>query len=192
MKTRTAVLVGMILVAAFSRLIPHPWNFTPMTAMALFGAAFLADKRLALFTPMAGLFVSDLGIELLYRLGLMPTWGIYAGMWVQYLALFCITLMGLKFLRRRKVFAIAGTTLAGSVFFFVVTNFGVWAFGKGYSPTLTGLAACYLAGIPFFGNTILGDAFFSTVLFASFALAEKWIPILSEPGVVSATEPVKG
>ena len=73
MKTRTAVLVSAVLLAAVTRLIPHPPNFAPITAMALFGAATLSDRRLALLTPLLGLFVSDLCIEAMHRMGLMTT-----------------------------------------------------------------------------------------------------------------------
>src|SRR5262249_21645725 len=135
MKTRTAVLVSAVLLAAVTRLIPHPPNLAPITAMALFGAAMLSDRRMALLTPLVALFVSDLCIEAMYRLGLMTTWGIYSGMWVTYTALLVITLMGFLLRGHRTVPAIGGVTLAGSVVFYVVTNFGVWAFGHLYPRT---------------------------------------------------------
>jgi hypothetical protein len=183
---RSTVIASAVLLAAVSRLIPHPPNFAPITAMALFGAATLADKRLALLTPLLALFVSDLCIEALHRMGLMASWGIYSGMWVTYSAFLLITLMGFLLRRHRTVPAIAGATLAGSVVFYVVTNFGVWAFGRLYPRTLEGLLACYTAAIPFFHNTLLGDAVYGTVLFGGFALAERLLPVLRElPSVPS-------
>jgi hypothetical protein len=88
--------------------------------------------------------------------------------------------MGFLLRSHRTVPAIAGATLAGSVFFFVWTNFGVWAFSRVYPHTLGGLVTCYTAAIPFFQNTLLGDAVYSTVLFGGFALAEHWLPVLRE------------
>src|SRR5438128_1050754 len=177
---RSSILVGAVLLAAVPRLVPHPPNFAPITAMALFGAATLTDKRLALLTPLLALFVSDLCIEAMYRMGLMTSWGIYSGMWVTYSAFLLITWMGFLLRQHRTVPAIAGATLAGSVVFYVVTNFGVWACGTLYPRTLEGLLACYVAAIPFFQNTLLGDAAYSTALFGGFALAERMLPVLRE------------
>ena len=192
MKARTMVLVGAVLLAALSRLIPHPPNFAPMTAMALFGAATLTDKRLALLTPLLALFVSDLCIEAMHRMGLMAAWGIYSGMWVTYSAFMLITLMGFLLRRHRTVPAIAGVTLAGSVLFFVWTNFGVWAFWNLYPHTLEGLVACYTAAIPFFRNTLLGDAVYGTALFGGFALAKRFMPVLRELPAVPTPQQAQG
>ena len=177
---RSSVIVAAVLLAALSRLLPHPPNFAPITAMALFGAATLADNRLALLIPMLALFVSDLGIEALHHMGLMASWGIYSGMWVTYSTFLLVTLIGLLLRHHRTVPAITGATLAGSVVFYIVTNFGVWAGGKLYPRTLEGLLACYTAAIPFFQDTLLGDAVYGTVLFGGFALAESGWPVLRE------------
>ena len=195
MKTRTFIIVGAVLLAALTRLMPHPQNFAPITAMGLFGAATLADRRLGILTPLLALFVSDLCIEIANRMGLMTSWGFYSGMWLVYATTFLITLVGLLLRNHRTVWAIAGATLAGSIIFFLVTNFGVWAFGgldlygNPYPQTFEGLIACYSAAIPFFKNTLLGDAVYSTVLFGGFALAEMYLPALRELKV--AREPQK-
>lgn len=188
MRTRTLVVMGAVLLAALTRLMPHPPNFAPITAMALFGAATLADRRLGILTPLLALFVSDMCIEVANRMGLVTSWGIYSGMWFMYGCTFLITLIGLLLRARRNVPAIAGATLAGSVIFFVVTNFGVWAFGgldlngNPYPHTLEGFLACYTAAIPFFKYTLLGDAVYSTALFGGFAIATLCWPALRELG----------
>lgn len=187
---RSSVIVTAVLLAAVSRLIPHPPNFTPITALALFGAATLTDRRLAILIPILALFVSDLCIEGMHRMGLMASWGIYSGMWVTYTAFLLITLIGLLLRHHRTVPAIMGATLVGSVVFFVLTNFGVWASGNLYPRTLEGLLACYTAAIPFFENTLLGDAVYGTVLFGGFALAEQASPILRELPIVPTPENV--
>lgn len=187
MKTRTLIVLGAVLLASLTRLIPHLPNFAPMTAMALFGAATLADRRLALLTPLLALFASDLGIEILHRLGLMSSWGLYPGMWITYASLLLVVLLGFALRGRRNAVAVGGMTLAGAVVFFAVTNFAVWASSEiGYPHTIGGLVACYAAGIPFFGYSLLGDAFYASALFGGFALAEHWLPVLRERPLAAA------
>ena len=170
-RIRFFVLAGMILAAAASRLIPHPPNFAPIGAMALFGGACFAQKRWAFVVPLAAMFLSDLVLGL-HRL--MP---------VVYGSFAMIVCLGFWLRRRRTVVPIAGAALASSVLFFVLTNFGVWALGSWYPRTWGGLVACYVAAIPFFHNTLLGDAVYSTVLFGGLALAEKGLPAPREPAL---------
>jgi hypothetical protein len=87
--------------------------------------------------------------------------------------------------RRRSLPAVAGCTLAGSVVFFLVTNFAWWAGYDLYPHTWEGLLVCYAAALPFFGWTLLGDAFFATVLFGGFALAARHYPALRRDAVAS-------
>jgi hypothetical protein len=189
---RSSVIAGAVLLAAVTRLIPHPPNFAPITAMALFGAATLTDKRAALLIPLLALFVSDLCIEAMHRMGLMAAWGIYSGMWVTYTAFLLITVMGFLLRHHRSVPTIAAATFAGSVVFFVVSNFGVWVWWNMYPHTLEGLLTCYTAAIPFFRNTLLGDAVYSTVLFGGFAAAERLMPILRELPSVPTLQEAQG
>jgi hypothetical protein len=182
-QTRHIVLVGMILAAAVSRLIPHPPNFAPIAAMALFGGASFADRRLAFFVPLASMFLSDLAIGLLSGdLSL----GLHRLIPVVYGSFALIVCLGFWLRKRRTVFPVAGAALAGSVLFFVLTNFGVWAFGSWYPKTWEGLVACYVAAIPFFHNTLLGDAVYNTVLFGGFALAAYRFPVLRERPALTA------
>jgi hypothetical protein len=176
-KIRFVVLTGMILAAAASRLIPHPPNFSPIGALALFGGACFPSKRTAFLVPLAAMLVSDLAIGLLRGdlslgfHGLIP---------VVYGSFALIVCLGFWLRRRRNAMPIAGAALASSIIFFVLTNFGVWAFGSWYPKTWEGLVGCYVAAIPFFHNTLLGDAFYVSVLFGGLALAEKRWPVLRE------------
>jgi len=167
-KPRFAVLVLIILAAAASRLIPHPPNIASITAVALFGGAYLNDKRLALIIPLAALLFSDLIL------------GFYSHMEIVYGSFLLVACLGFWLQRRRSALRIAGAALASSVLFFVITNFGVWAFESLYPKTAAGLLACYVAAIPFFQNTLVGDALYTAVLFGGFALVEKLFPILRE------------
>ncbi len=169
LSSRILTLTGLIGAAALSRLMPHPPNFTPIAAMALFGGACFSEQRWAFAVPLAAMILSDL---VLGFHGLIP---------VVYGAFALIGCIGLSLRRRRKAVPIAGAALASSLVFFVLTNFGVWAMGSSYSKTWDGLVACYVAAIPFFRNTLLGDAVYTTALFGGLALAEKWVPALREP-----------
>jgi hypothetical protein len=164
----------MIVAAALTRLVPHPLNVTPIGAMAIFGGACFADRRAALLVPLAALFLGDLTIGLHV---LIPV--VYGS--------FALNVLLARWLRtHRTAAATAAVTLVGALQFFVVTNFACWvAF---YPHTAGGLLACYVAAIPYFQNTLLGDAAFVTLLFGGLALAGRVSPVLRE----SAPTPVAG
>ena len=174
-KVRFLLLIGFVLLAAASRFLPFPPNFAPIMAMALFAGACFANKRYAFFVPIAAMFLSDLAIGLFSGniLG-----GFHNLMPVVYLSFALIVCLGFWLKGRRRLAPIAGATLAGSILFFVVTNFSVWAFGTMYPKTLEGLGACFVAAIPFFQNSLAGDMFFVAALFGGLALAEKCYPAL--------------
>jgi hypothetical protein len=163
----------MIASAALARLIPHPPNFTPIGAMALFGGACFADRRTALLVPLATLLLSDLFL------------GLHVLIPVVYGSFAVNVLLGRWLRSRRTVLSTAAVTLIGSIQFFVVTNFACWVLW--YPHTAEELVTCYVAAIPFFQNTLLGDAVFATGLFGALALAERGFPALRErPALVPA------
>lgn len=163
---RAILIFAMIVLAAALRLAPHPWNFTPVGAIALFSGAMVRDRRIAFLFPVVVMFATDLiiGFNQLSPL-------VYAS--------FLLSVGIGRFLnQKRNVLRIGGATLLGALQFFIITNFGVWAFLNGYPRTGGGLVACYLAGVPFFWNTLAGDAVYATLLFGGFALAERLAPRL--------------
>jgi uncharacterized membrane protein len=174
-KTRFAVLIGMIVVATASRLIPHPANFTPLTAMALFGGACFTDKRAAFLVPLIGLFLSDLLL------------GFYTLMPVVYGAFALSVCLGFSLRGQRNAFQVASTTIVGAVLFFILTNFGVWAFEPLYPKTMVGLAECYALAIPFFWNTLLSSMLYSAILFGALAFAESRFTGLREFRLLPST-----
>ena len=168
-KIRLIVVMSIIVGAALSRLIPHPPNMASITAVALFGGAYLSRKWLAFAVPLLALLLSDFAL------------GFYARMWVVYGSFALVVCIGTLLRKERTPFRIAGATLASSILFFVITNFGVWFYGSLYPKTAAGLFACYIAALPFFQNTLVGDALYTAVLFGGFALAERQWPALREP-----------
>jgi len=178
MTMRPVTLSVLILLAALSRLLPHPPNFAPITAMAVFGAVRYLDRRAAVLAPLMALLLSDLVREVLYRYGLANQWGLYRGMWSVYGATVLVVVLGRVARGTRSPATIAAVTLGGSCLFFVLTNFAHWAEGSLYPHTAEGLATCFVTAIPFFRNALLGDAFYATVLFGAWALAEVRVPAL--------------
>ncbi len=167
MKPRLILLVSMILAAAAMRLVPHPSNFTPIGALALFGGAHFGKRRWAFVLPLAALLLSDAIL------------GFHSQMLVVYGTFALVVCMGFYLRERRTALPIAGAAVAASTLFFIVTNFGVWAFDGLYPRTFEGLVVCYIAAIPFFGNTLAGAFFYSALLFGGFALAERKIPVFA-------------
>ncbi len=170
-------IVLVIIVAALSRLLPHPWNVTPVGAMALFGGAYLGDRRLALIVTLAALWLSDLILNNLVYSAYFDgfAWTYQDAFWT-YGAFALVVLLGDAVLRsKRTAVRIAACSITASTLFFLVSNFGVWASGQLYPPTWSGLMACYVAGLPFYGNNLLGDLFYCSLLFGGFALAcKRW------------------
>ncbi len=167
-----------LLVAAVTRALPHPPNFTPLAAMALFGGAYLKDRRLAFFLPLVAMMFSDLLLEVFFQLGLRPYSGMHATMLFVYGSMIAITGIGTLLMNRIKPITLVGASLGASVLFFLVTNFGVYAVGAIGHDT-TSLATTYALGIPFFHYTVLGDLFFVTMLFGGFELLKNRVPQLA-------------
>ena len=162
-------LISVVLIAAIFRIIPHPPNFTPIAAMALFGGAYFADKRLAFIVPLAAMLLSDLII------------GFHTGMPVVYFSFALMVLIGMRMSKNINPKSVAIGALSASILFFLVTNFAVWMMSTTlYSKDFSGLTACYVAAIPFFHNTLLGDLLFTSVLFGGFYLAKQRFPILAK------------
>ena len=165
MTYKRAVLAIIILMAALSRLLPHPPNFTPIMAMGLLGGVYFKNRQFAVIVPLLAMLVSDL------ILGFHGTM-----IWV-YSSIVVISLCASML--KPKLIQLGGASLASSIFFFIVTNFGVWIMGSFYPKTIAGLGTCFAAGIPFLKNAIVGDLMYVGILFGAFQLAKRSFPQLS-------------
>ena len=161
---RFASIVALALLAAAvaSRIVPHPWNLTPMIAVALFAGARLPRAWHAALATIACLALGDLAV------GVFP----YDGMIWVYGSMILVAVIG-RAVRTRGVLAALVGALVGGFVFFVVTNFAVWL-GDMYPHTPGGLADCYIAALPFYRNQIVGDLAFTTALFGLHAVAVSW------------------
>jgi hypothetical protein len=159
-KPRTLIILGLICFAAIARFLPHPANFAPVAAVALFSGVYL-DKRASLIVPLVAMMVSDYFIG--FHNVILFTWGSMA----------LVGLIGWLVRRKKNVWTVMGGSLLGSIIFFLITNAAVWFMGHGdfYPLNLSGLLLSYQYGLPFFRNTLLGDLTYVGVLFGAVELA---------------------
>jgi hypothetical protein len=161
MDVNKKILAGLVGRGACARLLPHPWNFTPMVAIGLYAGAKSSKLRTGVLATLLTLLLSD------------AVMGFYGGMWYVYAAWLIPVLIGRLIRRKDGVGAIAAGGLASSLSFFLAINFLVWAFDHTYPLTVAGLAASYAAGIPFYQNQLLGDVFYVAALFGGDALLRR-------------------
>ena len=154
-----------VLAAILLRLLPHPWNVTPLGAMFLFSGATFRSRKESLLVPLAALLLSDYAvIHFLYG-GTFGWFSPYT--WAGFLL---VGLIGWTLRGNMPWARVLVASLAGSVTFFMVSNYGVWAGGKLYAPTLGGLVDCYVAALPFFRNSVFGDLAYAALMFGSYHL----------------------
>ena len=155
--------LGLTILGAVARLAPHAPNMTPVGGLSLFGGGRLRGWQ-AYLLPLALMAATD------------PLVGGYS--WASpfvYASLLINVWIGSRWLRgAANPLRIGGAATAGSIQFFVVTNFGVWLrFPTTYAHTLSGLAACYVAAIPFYWRTLAGDLMWATALYGLYALLSR-------------------
>jgi len=165
------VLTLMVFVAAIVRILPHPPNFAPITAMALFSGAYFNKRIFAFAIPMIAMILTDAII------------GFYSFALIVYVSFALIVLLGIIMLKKVTVKNVVLATLTASLSFFAVTNFGVWALGTLYPKTFAGLMESYIAAIPFLHNSLLGDLFFSALMFGVYEFVKHKVPALSQAKV---------
>jgi hypothetical protein len=179
-----AFIILLITASLYRVWDSRPFGFAPQMAMALFGGAVIRDKRFAVLLPLLSLVISDALYEVLYQMGYSSITGFYKGQWVIYTIFVGITFFGMlmKKINFKNVLAF---TISGSIIFFLLSNFAVWIGGGGLNRpfTFNGLLLCYGDALAFYrdyglfkgfyGNQLIGDLFFSFVLFGAFASVTK-------------------
>ncbi len=164
----------LIIAAGLSRLLPHPYNFSPIAGMALLGGAVVKDRRLAFILPLAALFISDLCFSLFTS---VP--GFYgSSQIINYAAFALIVLLGILLVKKINARNVIIASLCASVLFFIISNFGTWVMAGGvppYTADAAGLLSTYILGIPFLGNTLIGDLVYSGVLFGAYSLLQHYV-----------------
>ena len=165
----------------------RPFGFAPQIAMAIFGGAVIKDKRLAFVLPLLSMLLSDLLYQLLYINGLSTIKGFYfgSGQITNYVLFAGLTVFGFL-MKKINWINVLGFSVSGSLLFFLASNFSVWLGGGGLGrpQTFEGLLLCYADAIAFHkqygliegfaGNFVIGDLFFSIILFGSYYLINKY------------------
>lgn len=179
------LITVMILIAALSRVLPHPYNFTPLVAISLFGGATFTQKWQAYLIPIAAYLISDVVLSMIGAQGFygLTQFFVYGGMLL-------VVALGTK-MGQPKALKVLGFSLSGSAIFWIVSNFGVWfanylAAGSATHEAGLTIGMTYLRALPFyneFSNQLFlgafgGDLFYSAILFGVYALAQKTIPSL--------------
>ena len=153
--------IALVVLCAAARLLPHPWNFTPLMAIGLFSGYQASKAATGILVTLSALALSDLVL------------GFHSGFWWVYGAALVAVLFGRITRNRGGASAIAVAALGSSLSFFLITNFMVWATSRMYPATLTGLTACFTAAIPFYQNQFAGDAVYTLALFGGYALLKR-------------------
>ncbi len=164
-------VVTAIAIAAMTRILPHPSNFTAVGAMALFAGATMSNRWLSLLIPAAALFITDLFL------------GFHNTMWAVYGAIALTTMIGWVIRDRQNVITITGGSLIAVMLFFLITNSAMWVVGffvpdGFYAQNWTGLYQSIAAGIPYLNNSLLSQLVYTGVLFGAFHAIRVWKPTL--------------
>ena len=165
---RFRALAVITMAAALMRLLPHPYNFTPIAGMALFGGAQFKDTRIAFAVPLIAMLLSDLVLA-------ATVYGTTAFRGIPYVYLaFAFTVVLRRWLGPRSASSHIGTAaVAAALLFYLIANFGVWMRGTLYPMTWEGFVTCYTVAIPYLRNAILGNLFYAAILFGGFRLAQR-------------------
>ncbi len=151
-KEHSAWIIGVIILLAMFRFVPHPPNATPIAAMALFAGAFFSNRIHAYLVPLVAMILSDLIL------------GFHSTVLYVYAGIMATVVIG-SFLNQVTVFRVGMAAIIASIVFFLITNFGAWMHHNMYSQDLNGLLQAYVAGIPFLRNSLIANLIFSYLVF---------------------------
>ena len=154
----------LIFVGALSRLLPHPANFTPVTALALFGGSRLPKKQ-AFFVPLIAMIISDIGLHFVAGYPFLTGDSLFV-----YASLILVSVLGMWLQKGNSFSRFLLASISSVAIFFVVSNFGTWLTSGIYPRTLNGFVSCYIAAIPFVRSSLFGDLAWIAIFFGSSAL----------------------
>ncbi|MCK6640079.1 MAG: hypothetical protein L6Q81_08330 [Bacteroidia bacterium] len=165
---RLVFVISAVAIAALTRILPHPPNFTAVGAMALLAGALVPNRLLSLVMPMAALFITDLVL------------GFHNTMWAVYAAVGFTSMIGWMISKRQNILTITAGSLISIASFFFITNAAMWVVGfftQGFYPTTAaGLGLALESGLPFLTNDIISNLLFTAIFFGSFHALRIWKP----------------
>lgn len=161
---KTLTLIAIVVAVSLYRIFPHPYNITPVMALALFAGTYFEKKWMAFAVPLVSMFLADLFLGLhntiIFVYGAMAV-AVLIGFWLQ---------------NRVSSLKVIGATIGSSLIFFLISNFGVWLVSGYYSKSWAGLIECYTMALPFLQRSMMGDLLFSGVLFLSYwQIQKQWL-----------------
>lgn len=172
--TKNGTILFLIMAAAFSRLLPHPVNFTAIGALAIYSASVVPNKFYAGMLPLVAMWISDLVINNVIYASYQNHFVFFSEGWYWiYFGILAHNVSVWLLAKNRSIGSLAGASALGAIFFFLFSNFGVWYSTHMYPPTFEGLIVCYWAALPFFGNFLAANLFYAAILFGVHTLLEK-------------------
>jgi len=160
------LITGLVSVAVLFRIIPHPFNMTPLIAVSLFSGAKFNHKKQAFLVPIVTLLSSDVVLSYMNHYPLL-----HDTIFFTYSSILLVVLLGTLLKNQSlNIVKIAGFSLMSSLLFFIMSNFGVWLFSNLYTPDMAGLVKCFILAIPFNKFSWIGDIAFSLTLFSVYDL----------------------
>lgn len=178
MNKNVLFLISLIGLAALTRLLPHPPNFTAVTAIGLFGGALFTQKLLRYLIPLAAIFVSDIFLNNLVYSSFNDGFTLFNAyaLWV-YIPIILLSFVAPYLIKKVNVKNVVVASVAGSAIFYLISNFGAFLVDPVYVKNGAGLVSAYVAGLPFFMNTLISALFFSGILFGSYAWYQKSVSV---------------
>lgn len=164
------VFLIVLVLGTLYRIIPFEirptWIGSPQLAIAVFAGAVIKSRKWSFALPILSLFISDVAMEVLFKMGASEFSGFYKGQWINYLLIASTTIIGF-FINKRKVADIAGGLIAAPVIYFLFSNFVVWIGNGGYqrAKTFIGLTQCYIDALPFLSASLVGTVLFGGLFF---------------------------
>ena len=156
------LIFAFTLLSACLRLLPHPYHFTPIGALALLSASQIRHKVYAFFPPILAMMITDI------------FYGFHSTLFFVYAGFLLTVVVGFVLTSSRGILKLGGASLAGSIVFYLISNLGVWWATPLYPSSTFGLMECYIAAIPFFHWSLLGNLFYTFVFFGLFELANRY------------------
>ena len=158
------IVAAFIFIGVIFRFLPHPPNFAPIAAIALFGGVYFS-RKIALILPILAMIISDLFLG-------FYSWRLMA---VVYFSFLICVFLGFNLKNHKKWYTVLEYSLLGSVIFYLLTNFAVWIFTGWYPKNFEGLIQCYVMAIPFLKNTLLGNLFYASLFFGVYEIIGIWL-----------------
>ena len=172
MKKKLLLAIAMLAIVFLGRVMPHPYNFTPVIAITLLSSYIFKNKYVFLSLPLLALWLSDLFINNVVYAGYYPSFTLLSiGMIWTYGSILLVALLSSAMFKKMSSSKVALASISGSTIFYLISNFGVWIASPMYAKSIAGLVLCYSLALPFYGSSLVGDLLYTVLFFGVYQLA---------------------